>query len=469
MATSSVSSSTSTTASGIPNPVFTAGGLATGMDTNSIVSSLVAIESQPITAEQTKQAAFQTQISTLADLTTKLQALQTATSALGTGGVLGVSQVGSTSGFSTTPASGASPGTYSVQVTGLASPAKAMSASFATGATVTGGTLTLSNNGTSTDITIADGASLSDVASSINQSSSGVLATVLTTNGQSYLSLTTQNTGFTVGQDPSTALTISETTTGTQGQSLGLAVTKQATNASLTVDGLSFERQSNSISDVLPGTTLNLSQVTSAPETLVLGTDSTSTQANLQKFVDAYNTLITALNAQLSPPAGTTGTLAADPALRQLQSSMGNLISGVLSPNAQVRTLADLGVSTAEDGTLSIKSSVLSNALANNPQAVNSLFSTASTGLSDAVQTLATEFTDPVTGFFTQETSSLNDSVQNSTQTVTRLQANVDAYQQTLLAEFSAMESTVANFKSISDYLNQQESANTSSTSTSIA
>ncbi len=455
----------STSVSSLLSPTFQASGLASGLDTQSIINNLVSIEGRSVTMAQTQQSAYQTQISSIATLTTKLQALQTATSALGTSGVLGVSQVGTTSGFSATPSSAASAGSYAVQVNALAAAAKARSTGFATGATVTGGTLNLSINGTGYDVTIADGSTLSTVAQSINQSGAPVSATVLTTNGMSYLSLTNRDTGFTVGQDPSSALAITENPTGSQGQALGLTMTQAAANAKVTVDGLDFERSSNSMTDVLPGVTLNVSSLTTAPSDLVLATDTTATQTNLQKFVDSYNDLMTTLRQHLNVKTtdDTTKTLTNDPSVRQLQTALQSLVSGVLTTNSTVRTLADVGIKTGSDGTLSIDSDRLGKALATDASAVNALFQTATTGLSDTVKALSTRYTDVVDGIFTSRTSGLQGSVKSLDATISNLQLRLDGYRKNLVAQYAAMETVVSKFKSLADYLTQQTASKTSS------
>lgn len=449
------------------SPTFQASGLASGLNTASIVDNLVKIESRSVDLATAKQTAFQTQISSIGDLTSKLKALATAAKELGTSGVLGVTQVGTTSGFTATPGSTASAGRYAVQVDFLAAAAKAQSAAFATDA-VRGGTLDLSVNGTSYAVTIGDGDTLATVAQSINQLGAPVRASVLTTNGASYLSLTNQDTGFTIGQPASSALTITETTTGTLGQALGLALTQQAANATVTVDGLSFERTSNTMTDVLPGVTLNLTATTTSSSDLVLSTDATATQTNLQKFVDAYNALMTPVRRHLNVQTNddTTKTLAGEQSVRQLQSSMQGLVSGVLTANPLIRTLADVGIKTGNDGTLSIDAERLGKALSTDAQAVNSLFRTATTGLSDAVQTLSDRFTNSTDGVFTSRTHSLEKQVKNLDTTIANLRLRVDGYRKRLVAQFAAMEKVVSGFKTLADYLTQQTASKSSSSST---
>ena len=75
------------TTSSISAAKFTAGGLASGMDTNSIIEQLVTLESQPITDLTTKQSNLNVRIAALADLASKLKALNDAAADLGKNGV----------------------------------------------------------------------------------------------------------------------------------------------------------------------------------------------------------------------------------------------------------------------------------------------------------------------------------------------------------------------------------------------
>ncbi len=447
----------------VGTPVFTAGGLASGLDTNSIIDQLVKLESTPITTAQSQQTAFNTQISQIGQLSTQLGALADAAKALQTNGVLGVAQVGATSGFTATPGATATAGRYSMQVDSLATTAKARSTAFGASALVNGGDLTLGVNGSNYTVSIVDGSSLELVASQINTSGAPVSASVLNTNGTRYLSISNRDTGFTVGQPASSALTITENLTGTGGQALGLAITQSAANAKVTIDGLQFERTNNVIADALPGVTLGLTATTTTASDLVLSNDATSTQANLQKFVDAYNALMSNVHTELNVQPGSSrqSMLSGDNSIKTLQASMQRMVSGVLSPNATIRTLADVGIKTSNDGTLSIDTVRLGSALSSDATAVNALFQTNTTGIGVLATNLNKAFTDGIDGIFTTRKIGLNNSVKRLDDSILKMQARVDSYRKTLVAQFAAMEKIVSGFKTIGNFLTSQDAQNT--------
>jgi flagellar hook-associated protein 2 len=446
---------------------FRVGGLASGLDTNSIISELVSIESQPISALQKRQQAMQTQVSTLGTLISKLSDLSTAVQALGSGGAVGTKVTSTNVGFSAVSGSNAAAGSYDVTVNGLASAAMARSQAFDSGAApVTGGTLTLGINGTNYDVSIADGESLADVAFAVQQSGAPVNATVLSDGTHSYLSITNQNTGYTIGGNPSDALTITENSTGTAGQALGLATIKQAANASVTVDQLTFTRQSNTLTDVIPGVTLTLRGQTASSETLAVENDTDATAKNLTNFVNAYNGVMSLIQHQLQvdPSADRSSLLTGDTALRSLASRLQGLLTTQVGAGT-VRTLADLGVKSAQDGTLSLDNAVLASAIARDPSAVNNLFSDVTSGLSGLTKSLVDSATDPVDGTLILDQNGINSSIKDMTDQMATMQTRVDTYQQELVDEFAAMEQVVSGLKATGNFLNQQQSVSSSGAS----
>lgn len=441
---------------------FRAGGLASGLDTNSIIEQLVKLEGNSVTAAQKRQAAFQSQVSQLGDLVSKLKALGTSAESLKSSGALGLSQVGTTTGFSATPTSTANAGRYAVQINELATAAKAktnpLTFASATDA-VRGGSISISINGTVSTIPIADGMSLGDVAKAINDSGAAATATVLESNGQAVLSLTNKNTGFTPGQPAASGLTITASTTGVLGQPLGLAVTEDAKNALVTVDGIQFERSSNSASDILPGVSFVLKAKTTSAEDLVLSTDAQATAKNLEDFVSKYNAVMSVLRSNLNIGEQTdrSQTLGGDSSVRSLQGSLMSLVSTITNPGSTVRALADIGIKTQNDGTLAIDQAKLTSAISSDPDAVNALFQTATDGVGDKLKTLVDGYTNSTDGIFVSKTKSLNNTVKQISTQIDSLQMRVDAYREKLIAQFTAMEKIVSGFKSIGNYLTSQE------------
>jgi len=282
---------------------------------------------------------------------------------------------------------------------------------------------------------------------------------VLNDGTRSYLSITNLNTGFT-GSDASTALQITESYTGSQGQQLGLATTHAATNAAFTIDTLPFTRQSNTVTDAIAGTTLALKAQTNTQEKLTLDYDTATTAANLNQFVNAYNAILAMAQGQLSGGGGGSdrnSTLAGDSTLRSLITGVQSLVTSTVSGGGTVRTLADLGVKTNfQDGSISVDQAKLASAITSNAGAVNNLFSQTTTGIGAMAQSLSDRFTNVVDGLFTSRTKNLQSRIKQMDSQADQMQLRVDAFKANLTAQFTAMEQVVNGLKSAGNFLTQQ-------------
>jgi flagellar hook-associated protein 2 len=444
---------------------ITNSGLISGIDTASIVDQLVSLESRPISLLKSQQSAIKSQVSALGDIVSKLSALETAAKSLGSDGVLAAKATSTNDAFTATPGQGALAGRYSVRVDQLARAAKWRSGAFASAdAAVAGGDLTLTIGTDSYKIAVTAGTSLADVAFQIRQSGAPVSAQVLTGKDGAYLSITTRDTGYT-GTDPKAALDIGWAASGAGGgQEPGLAEVEAAQNALFTIDGLDFERKTNTVTDAIGGVTLTLKKGATAPATtgtvedLVLTTDSDATRTKLQKFVDAYNGVMSLVQRQLAVTKDTDRktTLAGDSAIRALQHSLQGLLVTEVPGLPNVRTLADVGVKTNRDGSLTIDSTSFASALARDPSAIDTLFSKPTTGLAQVISDFVQGQIKTTTGVLSARQTGLNKKVTALDDQMAVMQRRVAAFRTNLEKQFSAMESTLSNIKSTGQYLNAQ-------------
>jgi len=450
--TSSTTPSTSTASSSSSTAgLFQATGLASGMDTASIVDNLIAADSAPLNRVKQQQSDYNVQISTLGTLVTQLQAFQTAATNLSTNGVVAIQPSATFSDF-TTSGSAKSLGTYTVNIQQVAKEAKMRSQSFSSAqdaSVVPDGKLTFSIDGNTTATIDTTGKTLADIAEAINQGISGLNASVISTTSGYYLNVSKQDTGYTTTADA--ALTV------VSDPGLNLAVTQTAQNAKLSIDGLSVERPTNTISDVVSGLTLNLTGASKTDENVTLAANSTNTETALNSFVSAYNTLQATVHSQLvtDPTVAYGDTLLDHSAMTGIESAMQQLTSQVVLPTGSVRTLADLGLELQQDGSITLNAATLSNAISANPGAVNAIFTTATTGIGDVVKSLVDAQTNPLSGALVTQQTSLQESISEMNDEVTSQQAYLDAERTRLTAQFTAMEQLVSGFTNAGNYLTQ--------------
>jgi len=242
------------------------------------------------------------------------------------------------------------------------------------------GTTTVSVGGTDT---------LQDIAAAINQentgaSATGVSASVLKVAGGDYrlvlVSDTTGAAGFTLsGVALNTGGALANLQIGAATQATGGRQTLQTPQDSqVVIDGLTLSRSSNSISDALTGVTLNLKQADPlVTMTMDVSIDTAALNANVQAFVDAYNSVQSLVNEQFvfDPNTNTTGVLAGEPILTSIQSTLANsLIQSIPGLASDRSSMVMVGVEPDEKGQLTINPTLFDKFLTTDPTAIRDVF-----------------------------------------------------------------------------------------------
>lgn len=438
-----------------------------GLDIPTLVSQLVANERKPVADRiNTQGTAATTQLSAYGSIKSSLSSLQSSLAALTKSADAPAykTTVPDGSGFGATVVTDAgtgktlaTAGTYNVEVLSLAQSQKLSSGAFATDATVGDGTLKIAWGDETLDVEIKPDSTLSDIAAAINKAAGGkgVNATIITADDGQHLVLNA------VGAGTEGALTIS-TSGGNgglsaltwDGSSGGLSQTVEATNARVRVDGFERESSSNSISDLIPGITLNLTKAEAGTtKTLTVSQDNSPLKINLQAFVSAYNASVNLLKSSSAYDATNdkAAALTGDSLVRGLQQQLRSQLS------ANVVDMKALGLAIGTDGTLTLSSSTFDKAMADNPAAASALLGKDGK-LSTSLSSMLKSNLDS-TGTLTLRTDSLNKQIKKLEKDLDDLDARMEKVSARYTAQFTAMDTLVAQMQSTSNYLTQQLSA----------
>jgi len=406
-ATTSTTSSTSSNAAIGASILSSLNANGASIDTGSLVTSLTAAQKTsvetPITTQQTANTA---QISSVASISSDLTAFSTSLNTLVSGGTLQTQPVSSATGVLTVSAvAGQAIGSLSstISVAQIAKAQSVKSTAYTTAQAFNYGTLSFSVGG-ATAVTVnvsTDNDTLAGIAQSINAASAGVTASVISgSDGKSTLVLkgtTGAAQAFTVTGTDSTDSSVTQPSGGTSLSALSfdptatasstdtMSSTQAAQDAQLTVDGVTVSRATNSFSDVVPGVQINLVGVGSTSLSSTPATSAITEAVN--DFVSAYNSLLSELNTATAAATSTAdaGPLRGNTAIRALQSQLTKLTTTPLNSSGTIRTLAELGVKTAQDGTISVDATQLSTMLTNYPDDVEQMFMTTQTSSSPKV------------------------------------------------------------------------------------
>lgn len=386
-------------------------GVGSGLDVNGIVTKLMAVEQQPITNLNKKEATFQAKISAYGSLKSALSSFQS--TLLGLSNASNFKSIAATTADSSIVTASASniavTGSYALDITKIAQAQKLVAAgqatttaSIGTGAattvtfdfgTISGGTFnavtgqytgatyTSNGNGVKTLTIDASNNSLAGIRDAINATNLGVSATIINDGGTSpyRLSLSSNNMGqsnsmkISVAGDVALGNLLGQDPVGVQ----NLSEVATAQNAAFKVNGIAVSKASNTVTDVIPGVTLNLLKPTTSTTSVSVARDTGSVQTSVSNFVKAYNDLNTTLKnlSGYDAAAKKGGVLQGDSTVLQLQAKIRSILTASVSnTSGSLTNLSQIGVSFQRDGSLSLDTAKLSTAISSNPNDIASLF-----------------------------------------------------------------------------------------------
>lgn len=438
------------------------GGLASGMDTQALIAQLVALNRRPISLVEQQISRYQQKRDLLGQLKSKLETLQEKVEVLQEMDTFLSHTISLNKDdiLSASAGSGATEGTYRIDVTTLAKAESWASQGYAGAKTTTvgTGTLKITVGGVETNITIAEGQdTLAEVASAINNSDAEVTATILNDGSdQPYKLVITAN-------ESGTENSITIDASGLQGGDTPLdfsdSPVQAAADASITVNGVTITRSGNAVDDAVPGVTLQLLNTGNGVE-LTVSPNEEEMKEKIEDFVNAYNTVMSFIHgqSQYNPDASSERPLRGDYSLRIIQRSLQSIISGqVNNPNTLFSNLSQIGLSTNSNGTLEIDDETLEEAISDNMASVAHLFMDG--GVADDLYDRIEGLIDTYEGLIPTRQEGIDDILKNLNDRVDRMEYRLSQYEQSLVRKFSALEGLMARLQSMSSYFLENRSS----------
>ena len=375
-----------------------------GLDTANIVSALVDARRAPREALINERIDDRNiKISAFSEIKKAMQDFETNTSALS--GVTGLSVVSAGAEVTATlnDTGAASAFSHNVEVSSLAKSQTLVFDGFASAnASLGAGSLTFSHgtwnsgsftaNGTTNTVTIADGSdTLEAVAATINDADIGVTASVVKKTESNYALVLRSEPGT----DNALSITAVETIAGSGLGDLGYTShdatveTVAASNLSITVDGVSVTRESNTVTDLVDGVNLSFNNITSSAITVSGAYDKDAAYKAAESLVSEINTLLGLLNTATARGGigGVDGDLAGDAFAKGMISSIRSVINEEIAGfDDDGVYLANFGVLTNRDGSISISQTSFNEAFEADPDSFNALLNSRVTTNSQLVK-----------------------------------------------------------------------------------
>jgi len=444
---------------------MTISGLGSGIDTASMVSQLMQVERLSGKGLTQSKATAQSLVTTLTTLNGQLKSLGDAAKALVPDRLLGggsaftaVAAKSSNEAVATvTTTEAAAAGSLTFTVKSIAQAGSGtFGSTFAADKRVSEDpfSFTVGSGDKSATIDVAAGATLKDVAATINQSNAGVRATAVQVAPNSYrLQITSVATGATSEVTVADGATV-PTATSVLGAFNQLTAPRDTV---LTVGegAAAFDVTSptRDVKDVIPGVTITPVKVDpGAPVTVELTPNVDGMADKLEAFVKAANDAMATVtkNNRWDSDKKTGGPLLGDSMTRALVQDIQNSISG-----SSTATPASLGISMERDGTLKFDKSKFTASYKSDPDTVVAAAATIASKIAD-VSKRATSAAD---GTVTMRIQAEQDSVKGYSDQLVKFEQRMTLREQTLKQQFSAMESLLSKMQAQGNWLSGQLAA----------
>ncbi|MDI3329701.1 MAG: flagellar filament capping protein FliD [Micrococcus sp.] len=436
-------------------------GLASGLNTTELIGALISVERVPVTLMENKLAENEARVSGLRSLNTQIAALATSAKENSTAAAFRPATGTSSSEHVTvTVADGATPATLDFTVDAAASKHSGVSAPLSGWA---GETLTITANGTTADIT---GDSLTSLVNTINGNAELGLDATLVRAGTDTDGNTTYRLQLTSRETGAAAAFTATRADGTDLFANGGAVTSTASNAKITLFPNTGAEQivtsaTNEFADLATGVSVTVSkEAVGSTVTATAANDPQAATERAEKLLKQINALLDAIGTVTTVTASTgtsgsttkAGMFVGDSTVRSIEDKIFNAAVRTDDGTSQ----AWFGVEPDRYGRLSIDTAKLKQALTDDPAAVG----TALANLAGRVHEAANTISDKYDGLLTKSIESRVTENRRTQDGIDAAERRLAMREQTLRAQFTAMEMAIAKANSLSSYLGSQIATN---------
>lgn len=436
-------------------------GIGSGLDLNGILTSLMQLEQQPLVAMQRKELSYQAKISAIGTLKGSLSALQSAANALtpaagqtAAAKFTFLSSSSSDSSVATASTStGASSATYKLEdvVLAQAQQLRRAETTLTIPASGTDGTLTIQlGSGTSFDVDVSGGATLSDIATAINQEKADVTASVINDGTTNHLVLSAKNTG-------------ASNTISVQGSAgwesfntpdVSWIEQQEAVSASVKINGLPVTSETNTISSAVQGVSFTLLKGSVAGSTISITENKTNNLTEgLNSFIKAFNTATLTMRelGAYDPATKVAGALQGEGSLRNAQTQVRSLLETSLGGESAIQRLSDLGITTQTDGTLKLDVSKLNKAISDDFDSATKLAEKIGNAFNNGLNNIV-----GTTGSLNGASQGLDEMVKSLQSRQQALMARVELTRERYTKQFTSLDVMLSNMNQTSNWLTQQ-------------
>ncbi|AZP04267.1 flagellar filament capping protein FliD [Jeotgalibaca ciconiae] len=257
---------------------------------------------------------------------------------------------------------------------------------------------------------------------------------------------------------------------------------KAGQSAKLTVNGINIERDSNQITDVMDGVTLDLKAVTTEPIKVEVTDDLEFTEKAIKEFVDQYNSTMSFISGLLdvgdpSQEDNKTGALTGDSSLMRLQTQLRSLLTNAIdNGNTGANTVESIGIEVDRDGVATLDAQKLQEALKKDSNKVRELFQFTQTSVNEAgetveedigigqkFETLINSFTDSKDGIIATKNKTYDKLIKDIKGSIEKFNDRLAVKREQYIAKFTALDIAMMEAESQLSYMMSQFNNNSGS------
>ena len=446
-------------------------GIATGLDTSTLIDQLMQAEAVPQTLLKNRLSSEQSYLSALQNINALVASLDTTASAMAEpGGLAAFTAKSSVDGVSATAGASAVSGSYSFRVDQIATAKTIVTQPMTTFTSSADGSVSLTldrADGTSTVITSAS-ADPASVAAAINKAQAGITASAVAVGTDSAsgstlyrLQIVSARTGeagdFTLSTGTAAGGDLNDL------MSQGAVLVQAAQDARLTLwAGTSAEQQlssgSNTFDSAIAGVSLTVSQAAVGQNaTLTVSPDQATVQSKASELVNAVAKILSTIASQsaVSTTTGSDGTSSTSGGVFTADSTitaLRNALSQAAGYPVDGESPSTIGVSIASDGTLSLDADAFAAAYAADPDKTTAMLQT----ISDRVSQVAAQYSDKYSGLITGRITSENSIITDLGDQISDWDDRLAQRRAQLEQVYASLEVTINNMNAQQSWLQSQ-------------
>ncbi|MCH9814186.1 MAG: flagellar filament capping protein FliD [Epsilonproteobacteria bacterium] len=355
---------------------------------------------------------------------------------------------------SITATSSAQTQNFDIEVTKLATRDIKQSTGFASKTdTLSAGSMNLQIDGNSYDITIEATDTLESLVDKINEATDGnISASILNVGGSDpyKLILKSTETGSTQNITASGDIAFSQVGSG-------------ATDAELSIDGISVTKASNEIDDLVEGVTINLQQT--GKTTVDIKQDNEKILEEMNKFVEQYNSLLSKVTSATNydTETKTAGVFQGSSEIRNIKSSLSDILNTAISTNGSM--IEDFGLTAdSKSGQLTLDEDKFTGLLDSDIESVTSFFigEGSNNGIFRELSSTLFDMSSSSTGVIKTLSTNFDDRLDSLQDSYDKTQERLDSRYEIMQKRFAAFDSVISKLTNQSDALQSMIDAQSS-------